>query len=263
MPTSASDPSSFDRLHPEIRRWIRDQGWTGLRPIQDEAIRTVLGSEADVVIMAGTASGKTEAAFLPLLTRAAEAGTGGLRILYVSPLKAPLNDQPRRLELLCERPEMPVTRWPGDARAAARPLPLPSFEGFEFAGAFSTLFEVPLHVALDNFSEHEHFPAVHVALGWTEDDWPKVRFEANTAGDASGAVYVGPQRPSPLLPSIGVRPGDLFHSHFVTNFDPLRAVCAPGADPAALMDLRAYVDQARAEDRRLIGQSLANWRENN
>ena len=38
---------------------------------------------------------------------------------------------------------------------------------------------------------------------------------------------------------------------------------APGADPAALMGLRAYVDQARAEDRRLIGQSLANWRENN
>ena len=120
MPTSASDPSSFDRLHPEIRRWIRDQGWTGLRPIQDEAIRTVLGSEADVVIMAGTASGKTEAAFLPLLTRAAEAGTGGLRILYVSPLKALINDQHRRLELLCERLEMPVTRWHGDAPAAAK-----------------------------------------------------------------------------------------------------------------------------------------------
>ncbi|MBM7406243.1 MULTISPECIES: DEAD/DEAH box helicase [Sphingomonas] len=120
MSISASEPSSFDRLHPEIRRWIRDQGWTGLRPIQDEAIRTVLGSEADVVVMAGTASGKTEAAFLPLLTQAAGAGDGGLRILYVSPLKALINDQHRRLETLCERLEMPVTRWHGDAPAAAK-----------------------------------------------------------------------------------------------------------------------------------------------
>lgn len=117
---SASDPPSFDRLHPEIRRWIREQGWAGLRPIQDDAIRTMLGSEADVVIMAATASGKTEAAFLPLLTRAAEAPGDGLRILYVSPLKALINDQYRRLETLCARLEMPVTRWHGDAPAAAK-----------------------------------------------------------------------------------------------------------------------------------------------
>lgn len=120
MPTSASEPSSFDRLHPEIRRWIRDQGWTGLRPIQDETIRSVLDSDADIVVMAGTASGKTEAAFLPLLTRAAEAGPGGLRILYASPLKALINDQHRRLEPLCERLEMPVSRWHGDAPASAK-----------------------------------------------------------------------------------------------------------------------------------------------
>ncbi|UAK24048.1 DEAD/DEAH box helicase [Sphingomonas nostoxanthinifaciens] len=115
MSTSASDLSSFDRLHPEIRRWVREQEWTGLREIQDVAIRTILGTGADVIIMAGTASGKTEAAFLPLLTKAAALDGPGLRILYVSPLKALINDQFRRLETLCERMELPLTRWHGDA----------------------------------------------------------------------------------------------------------------------------------------------------
>lgn len=115
MSTSASDLSSFDRLHPEIRRWVREQEWTGLREIQDVAIRTILGTGADVIIMAGTASGKTEAAFLPLLTKAAALDEPGLRILYVSPLKALINDQFRRLETLCERMELPLTRWHGDA----------------------------------------------------------------------------------------------------------------------------------------------------
>lgn len=119
MSTSGSE-ASFDRLHPQVQRWIREQGWTGLRDIQDVATRTILGSGSDVVIMAATASGKTEAAFLPLLTQAAASGPGGLRLLYVSPLKALINDQYRRLELLCERLEMPLTRWHGDAPAGAK-----------------------------------------------------------------------------------------------------------------------------------------------
>lgn len=115
MSTSASDASSYDRLHPEVRRWVRDEGWTGLREIQDTAIRSILGCGNDVIIMAGTASGKTEAAFLPLLTEAAGMTGGGLRLLYISPLKALINDQFRRLEPLCERLGLPITRWHGDA----------------------------------------------------------------------------------------------------------------------------------------------------
>lgn len=112
---SASRGSSFDELHLEIQRWIREQNWPGLREIQDRAIRQILSDDADVIIMAGTASGKTEAAFLPLLTKAAEADHAGLRLLYVSPLKALINDQFRRLEGLCDRLELPLTRWHGDA----------------------------------------------------------------------------------------------------------------------------------------------------
>lgn len=93
---------------------MRDAGWSELRPIQVRAIGAVLGHDRDVVISASTAAGKTEAVFLPLLTRAADKGPG-LSVLYISPLKALINDQARRLDLLCERLELPVVRWHGDA----------------------------------------------------------------------------------------------------------------------------------------------------
>jgi ATP-dependent Lhr-like helicase len=107
--------TSFDRLHPEVRRWIRDEGWSELRPVQDQAIRTILGSDRDVVIAAATAAGKTEAAFLPLLTQAVGRQECGVSILYVAPLKALINDQHRRLDLLCERMGVSLVRWHGDA----------------------------------------------------------------------------------------------------------------------------------------------------
>jgi len=118
---SASDPNhSYDRLHPEIRRWIREEGWSELRDIQDRAIRAILDHDRDVVIAAATAAGKTEAAFLPLLTQTAERQRLGVSVLYVSPLKALINDQFRRLDLLCERLELPVVRWHGDAPVSAK-----------------------------------------------------------------------------------------------------------------------------------------------
>lgn len=119
-PPSGSEAASFDRLHPEIRRWIREEGWTELREIQDRAIAEILDGDDDVLIAAATAAGKTEAAFLPLLTRVVESKKPGLSVLYVSPLKALINDQFRRLDLLCERMEVPVVRWHGDAPQGAK-----------------------------------------------------------------------------------------------------------------------------------------------
>jgi ATP-dependent Lhr-like helicase len=120
-PPSDSDSNhSYDRLHPEIQRWIRDEGWSELRDIQDRAIRVIIDGDSDVLIAAATAAGKTEAAFLPLLTQAADREHKGVSLLYVSPLKALINDQFRRLDLLCERLEIPVVRWHGDAPASAK-----------------------------------------------------------------------------------------------------------------------------------------------
>jgi ATP-dependent Lhr-like helicase len=112
--------SAYDRLHPLVRKWIRDQGWEELREIQARTIPAILGTGKDVLIAATTAAGKTEAAFLPILTVVAERAKPGFSVLYISPLKALINDQFRRLDELCERMEIPVVKWHGDAPQAAK-----------------------------------------------------------------------------------------------------------------------------------------------
>ena len=104
----------FQRLDPGVQRWVYRQGWTELRDIQKKAIKPVLSGESDIVISASTAAGKTEAAFLPACSAVA-GETDGFGILYLSPLKALINDQYRRLESLCGVLDMKVTPWHGDS----------------------------------------------------------------------------------------------------------------------------------------------------
>jgi ATP-dependent helicase Lhr and Lhr-like helicase len=108
--------SAFARLHPGLQRWIWEQKWGELRPAQAEAIVPILNGRTDVIISAATASGKTEAAFLPMLSAVAAqpATTPGVEILYVSPLKALINDQFERISDLAGRVEVVAHRWHGD-----------------------------------------------------------------------------------------------------------------------------------------------------
>ncbi|MGL6028316.1 MAG: DEAD/DEAH box helicase [Legionella sp.] len=110
-----SESKGYDKLHYGVKRWIAKQHWPGLRDIQEQAIEPILQAQSDVIISASTASGKTEAAFLPACSRIAELKLGGVGILYISPLKALINDQHRRLEGLCEEIDVPLTSWHGDA----------------------------------------------------------------------------------------------------------------------------------------------------
>ena len=129
-PASASDQQSraFDLLAEPIRRWIWQKGWTSLRDIQERAIPYLIDGDDDLIIAAATAGGKTEAAFLPLISKASTTATGeGFDLVYVGPLRALINDQFRRLEDLCEALEMPVHPWHGDiaqgVKARARKNP--------------------------------------------------------------------------------------------------------------------------------------------
>lgn len=123
-PASGSDdPASraFNRLAEPVRRWIWRKGWTGLRDVQERAIPAILESDDDVVIAAATAGGKTEAAFLPLISRLlTDRRGGGFDLIYVGPLKALINDQFRRMEDLCDAMEIPVTPWHGDIAASVK-----------------------------------------------------------------------------------------------------------------------------------------------
>lgn len=112
--------SAFELLHHTVQQKLWDMRWTELRPIQSETIKHLLMKGGDCVISSPTASGKTEAAFLPVLSSIADTPQGSVRAMYIGPLKALINDQFRRIEDLCARMEMPVHKWHGDVNASAR-----------------------------------------------------------------------------------------------------------------------------------------------
>ncbi|WP_337394136.1 DEAD/DEAH box helicase [Alistipes communis] len=113
--------ASFDLLDERVRRWIWRQGWTSLKDIQENAIPVVLAGNSDVIISASTAGGKTEAAFLPILTSILQNGKScGYQVLYVSPLKALINDQYRRLSDMTSEMGIDVIPWHGDIDAARK-----------------------------------------------------------------------------------------------------------------------------------------------
>ena len=113
--------ASFDLLDERVRRWIWLQGWTSLKDIQENSIPVVLAGNSDVIISASTAGGKTEAAFLPILTSILQKGKSfGYQVLYISPLKALINDQYRRLADMTSEMGIDVIPWHGDIDAARK-----------------------------------------------------------------------------------------------------------------------------------------------
>lgn len=115
MPPSSSDESqAFFLLDERVRRWVWDQGWTALRDAQEQAVAPILAGDTDVIIAAATATGKTEAAFLPICSKLLSEENQNACVVYLSPLKALINDQFSRMEQLCERLDIPVHPWHGD-----------------------------------------------------------------------------------------------------------------------------------------------------
>ncbi|MDV6345335.1 DEAD/DEAH box helicase [Nitrosomonas sp. Is37] len=120
--------SSFALLDERIQRFIWAEGWESLRDAQEAAIPLILPAERDVIVAAATAAGKTEAAFLPALTYLLQAEEHRL-IVYISPLKALINDQFGRLEQLCEQLEIPVWPWHGDISSSSKTRFLTKHQG--------------------------------------------------------------------------------------------------------------------------------------
>jgi ATP-dependent Lhr-like helicase len=118
--TPTPSPSAFQRLHPKLQEALYRMQWTKLRPIQVDAIHEVFDGDGDLIIAARTAAGKTEAAFLPILSRLLAEPATGVRAIYVGPLKALINDQFSRLEVLCQEAEIPVHKWHGDVAATPK-----------------------------------------------------------------------------------------------------------------------------------------------
>ncbi|MEW6277277.1 MAG: DEAD/DEAH box helicase [Candidatus Eremiobacterota bacterium] len=107
--------SSFFRLSERLRGGIVHRlGWRELTPVQELAIPPVLDGH-NVLILAPTAGGKTEAAVLPVLDRLSQKGLGAL---YLSPLRALLNNQEPRLQRLASLLGLTAFKWHSDVSAS-------------------------------------------------------------------------------------------------------------------------------------------------
>lgn len=119
---------AFEYLQPEIKRFIYEEGWKSLRKIQEASIKRAHDTDNNLILAAPTASGKTEAAFLPALNMM-DRTTGGVKILYISPLIALINDQFKRMTDLCNFMDIRVTAWHGEANASEKKKLLANPEG--------------------------------------------------------------------------------------------------------------------------------------
>ncbi len=112
----------FSRYPDFIREYIFRSGWQELRPVQIEAARVLFDSDDNLLLSSATASGKTEAAFFPILADLVmrPPTTEGVTVLYIAPLKSLINDQFERLEALLEESGIPVFHWHGDVSSSQK-----------------------------------------------------------------------------------------------------------------------------------------------
>ncbi len=104
----------FERFPDFIREYIFTHRWDSLRAVQVAAARTLLLTDHHLLLTSSTASGKTEAAFFPILSDLYENPPESVGALYIAPLKSLINDQFARMDDLLDMTDIPVTRWHGD-----------------------------------------------------------------------------------------------------------------------------------------------------
>ena len=107
----------FKDFAPFIQEYIYSEGWQHLRQIQLDAAEAIFHTNEDILIASPTASGKTEAALFPIITEMYNNPGNGVTTLYVSPLKALINDQFLRLNDVLFNANIQVFRWHGDVNS--------------------------------------------------------------------------------------------------------------------------------------------------
>jgi ATP-dependent Lhr-like helicase len=111
---------AFDRLSPAMRyQIVNSLGWSGLRPVQELSTHAIL-DEKNCVILAPTAGGKTESAFFPILSAMDQGAWRPVSTLYISPIRALLNNQDARLSRYTQMIGRRSFTWHGDITQSAK-----------------------------------------------------------------------------------------------------------------------------------------------
>lgn len=105
---------SYSLLNRDLRFYIHEKGWPSLTKIQNASIKAFYTTNNNLILSAPTASGKTEACLLPAISKVSS-WDKGIKILYISPLIALINDQFKRISDMCLDMDIPITSWHGEA----------------------------------------------------------------------------------------------------------------------------------------------------
>ena len=111
--------NAFDLLNRDMKKFVYENGWQSLTKIQTAAIKQIYKTDNNLILAAPTASGKTEAAFLPAISKADDLDKS-LKILYISPLIALINDQFKRVLDICKGLDIRVTSWHSEASVSQK-----------------------------------------------------------------------------------------------------------------------------------------------
>ena len=110
--------SVFEKFPSFLQDYIYSEGWAELKEVQVSAAQVLFGSESNLLITSPTASGKTEAAWFPIISKLYNEDINSVGALYIAPLKSLINDQFSRLEQVLSLSGIPVYHWHGDVNAS-------------------------------------------------------------------------------------------------------------------------------------------------
>src|SRR5947199_259747 len=113
-------PEAFTLLSPPLKGLLQETGISAPTPPQAEAIPFIVQGE-NVLVIAPTGSGKTEAALLPLIDKMVQdRNRQGISLLYITPLRALNRDLLKRLQIWSVKLGFAVEVRHGDTPAADR-----------------------------------------------------------------------------------------------------------------------------------------------
>ncbi|TRO45812.1 DEAD/DEAH box helicase, partial [Candidatus Bathyarchaeota archaeon] len=122
VPSSLSEISEnvFDLLVKPVRKLVGQKGFPKPTKPQEKTIPKILEGK-NILLISPTATGKTEAAFLPVLSMLLQAPkTPGIKVLYITPLRALNRDMLERLEWWCNNLDIKLAVRHGDTEQKER-----------------------------------------------------------------------------------------------------------------------------------------------
>lgn len=112
--------TSFDRLSPAMQyQVVNSLGFRELRPVQLQSIDAIVEGK-NAIVLAPTAGGKTEAAFFPLLSLMDSEDWTPVSVIYLSPIRALLNNQEARVAKYAGLIGRRSFKWHGDTSQSQR-----------------------------------------------------------------------------------------------------------------------------------------------